>query len=310
MNKRYPMYPINKLKIVFLGTPEFSVDVLKELELDGIVPDLIVTNPDEPKGRKLVVTPPPVKIWAQEKNITVIQPENLQLKATQSEVEEIKNQLSGFDLFIVVAYGKIIPESILNLPRRGTLNVHPSLLPKYRGPSPIQAAILNGDKEMGISIMLLDKEMDHGPIIAQEKIDLSNWHPYIDELRTQVAKTAGQMLARIIPDWISGDISAIPQNHTLATFTKKFDKESGLINAKALLNPNQLNPKEREEIWRRIRALNPDPGVYTIIRLSNKNIRIKITHATMEDGQLVIEKIIPEGKKEMLWEDWKRGNIK
>ncbi|MBI3633519.1 MAG: methionyl-tRNA formyltransferase [Candidatus Vogelbacteria bacterium] len=300
--KKAKMELQNKLKIAFLGTPKFAVDVLNQLQELGTLPDLIITNPDEPVGRKLIVTPPPVKIWAKERNIPTIQPENL--KTIPPELNE------DFDIFIVVAYGKIIPESILDLPKHGTINVHPSLLPKYRGPSPIQAAILNGDRETGISVMLLDKEMDHGPVIAQEKIDLSNWHPYTDELRAKVAEMAGQMLARIIPDWVDGDIAATPQDHSLATFTKKINKEAGLIDAKALLNPSELNFKEGEEIWRKVRALNPDPGVYTVTKLKGKDTRIKITRARMEDGQLVIEKVIPEGKKEMPWEDWRRGNLK
>ncbi len=293
----------NKLKIAFFGTPDFSVQVLNRLEAGGIIPDLIITNPDEPTGRKLIITPPPVKIWATTKNIPVIQPENL--KTIPIELEQ------DFDLFIVVAYGKIIPESILNLPKHGTLNVHPSLLPKYRGPSPIQTAILNGDNETGVSIMLLDKEMDHGPTIAQEKITLIDWNPYSEELRSRLAIIAGNLLKKIIPDWIGGKVKAIPQDHSLATFTKKIAKDDGYINPNLLLSDGRGVDNESEMAWRKIRALNPDPGAYTVVEAKNgQKTRIKIIRAKFENNKLTIEKVIPEGKKEMGWEDWKRGNIK
>lgn len=289
----------SKLKTAFFGTPEFAVLVLDEMERGGIRPDLIVTNPDEPKGRKLVITPPPVKVWAMNRNIPVLQPENLKVNPPELD--------SKFDLFIVVAYGKIIPEAIINIPKHGTINVHPSLLPKYRGASPIQTAILNGDMETGVSIMLLDKEMDHGPVITQEKIDLTGERLYLPELRERLAKIAGNLLVKVIPDWVEGKIEARTQNHAEATFTKKTEKDDGYIDSTSLLEA-ELNGVRAEDIERMIRALNPDPGVFTYLEITDRKMRVKITRARVEDNKLVIEKVIPEGKKEMNWDDFKRGN--
>ncbi len=288
----------NNLKIAFFGTPEFAVLILKELERGGIKPTLVITNPDEPQGRKLIITPPAVKVWGLENNITVIQPENLKLIP--------KELMAGFDLFIVAAYGKIIPEAIINMPKFGTINVHPSLLPKYRGPSPLQATILNGDEETGVSIMLLDKEVDHGPIIAQKIFNLSD-HLYLNELKENIAKIAGQLIIEILPDWISGKIEVKPQLHGDATFTKKIQKEDGFIESRYLLEET-TDEKKANQIERMVRAMNPDPGVFTFFELGSKKIRVKITRVRIENDKLIIEKVIPEGKKEMNWEDFKRGH--
>lgn len=297
----------NNLKIALFGTPEFAVMILEEMKRGGLVPELIVTNPDEPKGRKLLITPPPTKIWGHLQGVNFIQPENL-----QSIPKELQ---ANFDLFIVAAYGKIIPDSILNLPKYGTINVHPSLLPKYRGASPVQAAILNGDAETGVSIMLLDKEMDHGPIIAQEKFDLTKERLYLPELKEKLAKVAGQMLVTIIPDWVAGKIKPTEQDHEIATFTKKIGKEDGFIESVTLLEA-EINGTNAKNIDCMVRALNPDPGVFTNLNpkargafVSDKKIRVKITKVNIKDGKLIIEKVIPEGKKEMNWADFKRGNL-
>ncbi len=294
-------------KIAFFGTPEFAVSLLDELERGGVVPSLIVTNPDTPKGRKLIVTPPPVKTWGLRRNIKILQPENFRHNNDPSLLEKIIKELSGFDIFIVAAYGKIIPELIINLPKYGTINIHPSLLPKYRGPAPVQAAILNGDKETGISIMLLDREVDHGPVIAQEKIDLSE-NLYLPELKDKLAKIAGRLIIKILPSWIRGDLNSVEQNHDQATFTKKIQKEDGFIESAYILDEN-ISLADASRIERMVRALNPDPGVFTYFQTNNKKIRVKITRARVDDSKLVIEKVISEGKKEARWEDFKRGNL-
>jgi methionyl-tRNA formyltransferase len=146
------------IKFAFFGTAGFSVAVLDELERAGFLPSAVVTAPDAVMGRKKVLTPSPVKVWAQARNIPVVLPDSL----------------ANFDLFVIASYGKIIPKKILDIPRFGTLNVHPSLLPKYRGPSPIQTFILNGDEETGVTIMLTDEQMDHGPVIASAKFEARN----------------------------------------------------------------------------------------------------------------------------------------
>ena len=292
----------SKTKIVFFGTPSFAVQIFDELKQSGILPDLVVTNPDEPQGRKLILTPPPVKEWALGNNIPIIQPKNLKTIPTKL--------INDFDLFLVVAYGKIIPETVLKLPKFGTLNVHPSLLPKYRGPSPIQHTILNGDKEAGISIMLLDKEMDHGPILAEESIDISTSNPYISDLRNVLSVLAGKTLSNIIPKWTQGKMGAIPQDHSKATYVKKIEKDDGYIDSKIILDTDNIDRDTKIMAWRKVRAFTPDPSAYTVVEHNSKRTRLKITRGRMEGENFVIEKVIPDGKKEMDFEDWKRGNLK
>jgi len=147
----------------FFGTSELSVKILDKLIENGYVPSLVVTAPDKPKGRKMILTPPPVKIFAQKHNLKIVQPERLAVKPPNGDLTA-----KPFDLFIVASYGKIIPKSILDIPKLGTLNVHPSLLPKFRGPSPIQSFILNGEEKTGVTIMLMDEQVDHGQILAQK----------------------------------------------------------------------------------------------------------------------------------------------
>jgi methionyl-tRNA formyltransferase len=283
-------------KFIFFGTPNFAVIVLNELERCGLMPSVVITSPDKPKGRHLVLTPPPAKVWAEKRNIPVMQPKSL--KDFQIEGE--------YNIFILAAYGKIIPKRILDLPRKGILNVHPSLLPNLRGPSPIQSAILNGAKETGVSIMLLDEEMDHGPILASEKVSLED-DPYYSELETKLGEIGGKKLCKIIQGWVDGGIKAEEQNHTEATYCKKIKKQDGYIDSKIITGEN-TNTSEHETAGRRVRALNPDPSTYTILSIRDKNIRVKITEASLVNGKFTPKKVTPEGKKEMSWGSFLKGN--
>lgn len=288
----------------FFGTDEFAVGVLNTLKNKDFLPSLIVTVPDKPQGRKMIMTPPLTKIWAEENKIKCIQPASLKL--THSEISNLfsiqdKPASSVWDLFVVASYGKIIPQSILDLPKHGALNVHPSLLPKYRGPTPIEYTILSGDTETAVSIILLDAEMDHGPIVAVEKINLTGEEYFLDLIK-QTAEVGGNLLANIIPELIAGKITPIEQDHARATFTKKIKKEEGLID---ITGDPILN-------YRKIRALTPRPGTYFFVdkpngSTSKKKIRVVIKKARLENDQLVIERVIPEGKKEMLWKDFARN---
>jgi methionyl-tRNA formyltransferase len=272
----------NSVKFVFFGTPQFAVGVLDELEKKGFVPSLVVTAPDKPRGRKLIVTPPEVRVWAQKRNIPVLQPEKLD--------RTFDFQLSAFDVFLVVAYGKIIPKSILEIPKHGTLNVHPSLLPRLRGASPIQSAILTEEKT-GVSIMLLDEEMDHGPIVAQKEYACSKdicWPPKASELEPALAKLGGKMLADTLPRYVEGEITPVPQDHSQATFTKKIQKEDGLLN----LSDDGLKN------FRKIQAFNVWPRAYFFEEISGKKMRIIVTDAAIENEKLIIKKVLPEGQKE------------
>ena len=275
-----------KIKIAFFGTPMVAVYVLEELEKAGIIPDLVVTAPDRPQGRKMKIIPPPAKVWAVERGIPVEQPEKLQEIA-----DKLKN--NDYGLFIVAAYGKIIPQEILDIPEHGTLNMHPSLLPKLRGPSPIQSAILK-ENETGVTIMVVDEEMDHGPIVAQEKVEIADWPPKARELEEILARRGGQMLAGVIPKWTAGKIKPKEQDHKKATYCEKITKQDGLITEK----------DSPETIVRKVRAFTPWPGAHFFV----DGKRIIVTDAKIENNTVVIKRVKPEGKKEMLFEDFIKGN--
>lgn len=274
------------IKFAFFGTPVFAVGVLNELEKYGLLPSLVVTAPDKPRGRKLILTPPEVKVWAEERNIPVLQPEKLDDSFQHSIIQ-------SFDVFVVVAYGKIIPKNILTLPRLGALNVHPSLLPILRGASPIQSAILTEDKT-GVTIMCLDEEMDHGPIVAQKEYASLKWPPKGSELEKELFSLGGQILAETLPKYISGEVTPTPQNDSLATYCKKIQKEDGLID----INGNA------EVNFRKIQAFNIWPRTYFFTEIRGKNTRIIVTDAELQEGKLVIKKVLPEGQKEILYAEF------
>lgn len=278
---------LKNLKIAFFGTPQMAVYVLEELKKGNIIPSLIITSPDKPAGRKLILTPPPAKVWAEENFISTFQPKTLKNKDT---IDSIKDK-GPWDLFIIAAYGNILPKEILEIPKHSTLNVHPSLLPCLRGASPIQTAILE-ENETGVTIMLVDEKMDHGPIVVQEKINISNWPPKASELEEILARRGGQILTEIIPKWIAEKIKTHKQNHENATFTKKITKEDGLINLK----------DDPEKNYKKIQSFNIWPRTYFFIKHNNKKIRIIITDAEFSNGKLIIKKVIPEGKKEIFYE--------
>ena len=167
------------IRFAFFGTSAFSVMILKELKAQGFLPALIITPEDKPKGRKLVITQPEVKVWAMQEGIPYIQPQSLRTPEGVAMIEKYSGE--EFDVFIVASYGKLLPQNIIDMPKHGILNVHPSLLPKLRGASPIKSAILS-ENETGVTIMQLDALMDHGPIVAQKKVEVLEWPPYDDDL--------------------------------------------------------------------------------------------------------------------------------
>ena len=275
------------IPFAFFGTSRFSVLLLEEMRHAGIVPDLIITAPDRPVGRKQIITPPPVKDWAIENDINTFQPETLK---DESLIEELGN----YALFIVASYGKIIPERILDIPKLGTLNVHPSLLPKYRGASPIQNQILNDEKNVGTTIMLMDKEMDHGPVITQKEIIFSETEfpaPY-EDVGEKLAKESATLLVEILPRWIEKNISPSEQNHEEATYTKIITKEDGEISLSDDPRKNYLKYLAYSE-W---------PKTYFFFEKDGKKMRAIITEASFEDGSFVIKKVIPESKNEIEYE--------
>jgi len=271
---------LENLNFAFFGTSEFAVKILEKLIENGYIPSLVITVPDKSKGRKMILTPTPIKVLAQKQNLKTTQPEKLN--------SDIQCPSGNFDLFIVADYGKIIPKSVLNLPKYGTINVHPSLLPKFRGPSPIQSFILSREKETGVTIMLMDEQVDHGQILTQQQCQC--FALTLPKMEERLAELGGEMLVEVIPKWINGEIKAQEQNHELATFTKKIAKEDGLVN---------LEKDNPEIIYRKFLAFQPWPGVYYFIKKDEKDMRVIITDAELKDGKLEIKRIKPEGKNEM-----------
>lgn len=287
---------MDNLRIAFFGTSRFSVIVLDELAKAGILPSFIVTAPPKQKGRGLELAPSEVKVWADTHSIPTLEPTKLDT--------EFLRQLSATNcqLFVVASYGKIIPRVVLDLPKHGTLNVHPSLLPKLRGASPIQSGILaevpiGAEHKTGVTIMLMDEGVDHGPIVAQETIVIPNWPPKGSELEEVLGKLGGKLLARIIPEWIAGAITPREQNHDEATYTKKITKGSGHIDL----------ADDPARMYRKIRAFDIWPRAYFTTMRSGREIRVIVTDAKIENSKLIPLRVIPEGKKEMLYEDFLRG---
>ncbi len=277
---------IQDLKMAFFGTPQLSVWALEEMEKYGIIPTLVITAPDARAGRGRILTKPPVKEWAENKGIDILQP-------TIIDKEFIKIlENTNWDLFIVFAYGKILPKRLIDIPKYGSLNIHPSLLPKLRGPSPIRSAIRNDEQNhVGVSIIKMDQKMDHGPIVAQAKLHLNQWPlpgRILDEI---LSKEGGKMLSEILPKWINGDITLEPQNHTEATFCGFFKKSDGEI----------FDTDTDYEKYLKYCAYDGWPGVFFF---DEKGKRVKITKAHLnEKGKFVIDKIIPEGGKERNYEN-------
>lgn len=280
----------NQINFAFFGSPVFSVDILEKLKAKGLLPDLIVTAPDKKKGRGQKLSPSPVGRWAANNNKKTLKPETIDEEFLQT----LKSQAptSGWDLFVVVAYGHILPKELIYLPEHNTLNIHPSLLPKLRGPAPIRGAILKED-ETGVTIIELDEEMDHGPIVAQTKVAVSDWPPRYDELKPVLAEVGGELLAKTIPAWIAGDISATAQDEAKATYIEKFSSSDGEITF-------DDNP---EVNLRKIRAFTNWPKTHFF---TDDGTRVLITKAHLEDGELIIDRVKPSGSEGMDYQNFNK----
>ncbi len=294
-------------KIIFAGTSEFGVPTLEKLKSSYELV-LIITQPDKPLGRKQILTASPIKLWAQKNNIPVEQAERI--KNLESRIKELAP-----DLLLVIAYGQIIPKEILKIPKFDSINVHGSLLPKYRGASPIQSAILNGDGETGITLIKMDEQMDHGQIIAKEVVRLTGTETF-SELYLQLSKVAADLVVRILPAWFAGKIKSAEQIHSQATFCKLLNRADGKIDWSSLA----------KLIDQKIRALNPEPGTWTM--LDGKIVKILSARVLNEskielpgkiysqlgelavkclDASLIITQIQPEGKNPMSGKDFLNG---
>lgn len=241
------------LPIIFFGSSEFSVYVLKEF-IKKYKPLLVITLKAKPAGRGLKLQPNPVYTFCLKEKLSIIEFEDWE--KFKKDFELLK-PLAG----VIVGFSKIISQEIISLFPKGILNVHPSLLPKYRGPNPIREVILNNEKESGVTLILIDELIDHGPIIYQKTLPLLGKETY-KELEEKLGKLGGEVLNEKIESYLEGKEILVPQNEALATYTKKINKEDGFLN----LNDDY-------EIWdKKIRALNPWPG--TFIKINDKIIKI------------------------------------
>lgn len=308
-----------KIKIIFMGTSKLAAPVLLKLLEEKYEVVAVVTKADRKIGskskRKLAENP--IREIALENNIPLLQPE----KITDKFVQEIKNL--NPDLIVVTSYGKIIPESILNIPKYNCLNVHVSLLPKLRGASPVQNAVLEGLNETGVTIMKMDVGMDDGDIIVQETLKISG-DETAEELSDKIFPLGAKKLVEVLPDWIAGKIESEKQDEAEATFCKILKREYGEVDWN----------KSAQEIYNQFRAFTPWPGIFTFWNKNDKKIRIKLNeinlykeeiHSTdlkigevfkenkkvlvnTKDGVIEIVELQSEGKKAMRSIDFINGN--
>jgi len=300
-----------KLRLVFMGSPQFAVPPLEYLLLNGYQVAAVYTQPDRPAGRGRGLAASPVKQFAQARGMVVLEPASLKAAG-------VSEQLGAFDpdVIVVAAYGQILPESVLGIPRLGCVNIHPSLLPRFRGASPVASAILAGDGFSGVSIMLMDEGLDTGPILVQAQIPVSP-RDTTGSLTARLSWLGARLLGEALVGLGRGELIPRPQNEVGATYSGPIAKEDGEINWGL---PSL-------DIWRRVRAFNPWPGSYT--RWRGRQLKVmeavpfegSSTIGTGEvvalgstgfgvgtgGGVLAVLKVQLEGKKAMSADEFLRG---
>ncbi len=292
-----------------MGTPEFAVPSLEALVQNGYDVSAVFTKPDKPQGRKQIIVPPAVKVRAQEYGIEVFQPEKLKVEETFELVKKINPEL-----IVVVAYGKILPKNILEFPKFGCINVHGSLLPKYRGAAPIQWSIINGDKVTGITTMFMDEGLDTGDILMQSKVFIND-DETSEELKKKMSIVGAQTLIKTIKALEAGELTCVKQDSSKATLSPPLDKITGDINWEL----------SAEQIHNLIRGSNPWPIAHTTLR--GKLFKIYKSKISLNrpaypgkvlsvspliigcgnDTSLELIEVQIEGKKRMLSSDFARG---
>jgi methionyl-tRNA formyltransferase len=247
------------LKILFMGTPDFSLSALEAVYNSGNELIAVVTQPDKPKGRGKQTTPPPVKEWVLQRDlgIPIYQPQKI--RGDARFMDEIR-QL-GPDLVVTAAFGQILPKEFLDIPPLGCINVHASLLPEYRGASPIQQVLIDGREKTGISIQYMDVGMDTGDVILQEEVPIDK-HENAGQLFDKLAVLGGSALSKVLKLFENGKPAGIPQDHDKATYCSKIDKSMGEIHWE----------KKASEIRNLVRGLTPWPGTFTF--LHGKRIKV------------------------------------
>ncbi|MCA9357068.1 methionyl-tRNA formyltransferase, partial [Candidatus Kaiserbacteria bacterium] len=261
------------MKFAYFGGEPLAVPVLEELKKADLLPELIICNSDRPVGREQTLTPPPAKVWAEKEGLPTFQPTSYKDQSLFSKLTD-----SDWDIFVVVAYNFILPKWILDIPKHGVVNVHPSLLPSLRGASPIRTAIKdNLPDEVGVSIMLMDEKMDHGPILDQEQLEISdkNWPIAGPKLDKTLARLGGKLLSEVLPAWINDELSPQEQDHNLATYCGRFQKSDSEIFINPLKLPGGMDAKKA---WHTINAF---AGIGdTFFTYQGKRVKIKEAERT------------------------------
>lgn len=261
------------MKLVFMGTPDFAVPCLEELIKAGHEIVGVFTQPDKPVGRKRVMTPPPVKVCAEKNGITVYQPDSVRTEESLSLMKELNP-----DCVVVVAYGKIIPSDMLKLPKFGFVNVHGSLLPKYRGAAPIQWSIIDGEKKTGVTTMQMDDGIDTGDMLEVSETEIGE-NETAGELFDRLAEMGGKLIVSSLSKLEKGELTPIPQDHEKSNYAKIISKEMALIDFNM----------SAENVFNLIRGFNPWPIAYTII--GDKRLKVfaaeKIGSVNGKSGEVV-----------------------
>ncbi len=254
------------IPFVFMGTPEFSTVILDRMEKADLVPVLVITQPDRPCGRGKKVAKTPVAVWAEERGIRTLKPKTCQDPMLVSALAALE------PVFVLTAaFGQLLPPQVLEIPEKGCLNLHASLLPRYRGATPVQAALANGDRETGITLMLMDQGLDTGPIIAQTRLALSDSMD-AGELNRELARLGGELVVDSLGPYLAGEIRPRPQDESKATFTGLLKKADGEVNF----------DQPARDVHNHIRAMNPWPGAFAFL----EGRRYKLLRAAVFDGYL------------------------
>lgn len=283
------------MKIVFFGTPEYVLPILKAVHKKFVTGPgkspitAVVTGSPKPTGRKQILTYSPIDKWAHEHKIPIYYSAN-----------ELLSNPPDANLGILASYGEIIKKEVINLFPQGILVIHPSLLPKYRGASPVPATIANGDTVTGCSIIRMDEKMDHGPIITQFKEDVRE-DDDARSLRDRLFLRSAEVIVETLPAYTHGKISLKKQNDEDATYTKLMKKEDGYID---------MNDKTPEEIDRFIRAMQPWPGAWTTIKITDSDItkRLKLIKSHLDEGKLILDEVQLEGKSVVSGKQFAEGH--
>lgn len=309
-----PRSPLRTTRTVFFGSPAFALPSLDALRAAGTNLVGVITQPDKPAGHGHRLTAPPVKRWAEQHGVPVFQPKGLKKEENRAFLRDLHP-----DLLVVVAYGKILPKEVLDPPKFGAINVHASLLPKYRGPAPIPAAILAGETGTGVTIMKLDEGMDTGPLLSSDRLPIAP-DDTAGSLARKLAETGAKLLVPTLERYLTGALSPTPQEEALASVCPMLTKDDGRIDWS----------QPAEQIARLVRAYDPWPRVFTLWRGKRLLIhraavlgRLDKTHETTPgtivrtpegiivgtgDGALLLHEVQLEGGKILPWDDFLRGH--